>query len=93
MKPISFTEQTVVIAEDQPEYMSLPAYVSPKVHNSMPMPYDEERKIVFCWKLTPWERFKIIFTGKIWHSVLTFDSPLQPQMLELRKPFMRIPDE
>jgi len=41
---------------------------------------------LFCWKLTKWERIKLLFTGKLWHQVLTFNQPLQPQMLSTEKP-------
>jgi hypothetical protein len=75
---IEFPEQTVVIAKDQPEYRPLPAYQ----HS------DPEGTITFCWKLNFRHRLKILFTGKLWHSVLTFNGPLQPQLLLTDKPEM-----
>lgn len=79
MKLIEFPEQTVVIAKDQPEYLPLPAY---RYHN------DPSGRIVCCWKLSWLERLKLLFTGKLWHQVLTFNHPLQPQLLETEKPEM-----
>ena len=35
------------------------------------------------------ERLQILLTGRIWHEVLTFNGPLQPQMLMVEKPEMR----
>lgn len=78
MKLIEFPEQTVVIAKDQPEYMPLPAYQF----------NDAERRIACCWKLSLWERVQLLFTGRIWHQVLTFGGPLQPQLLTVQKPEM-----
>lgn len=79
MKPIEFPEQTVVIAKDQPQYQPLPAHRFAD---------DPEGRIVFCWKLRFRERLIVLFTGKLWHSVLTFNRPLQPQMLSIDKPSM-----
>lgn len=76
MTPISFPQQTVVIAEHQPEYLPLPAYQ----HR------DREGAITCCWQLTWRERLKLLWTGKLWHTVLTFYEPLQPQLLEVDRP-------
>lgn len=77
MKATTFPEQTLVIAENQPEYESLPAHV---------VPGDHFGRVVFCWKLTWRERIKLLLTGKLWHHVLTFHQLLQPQRLEVTKP-------
>ena len=79
MKAISFKEQTIVIGENQDEYLSLPAFQ----HN------DRFGTLTFCWKPTFKERLKIMFGGNIWQSVLTFNSPLQPQRMLGFKPMLR----
>jgi len=79
MKPIEFPEQTVVIAKDQPQYRPLPAH---RVSG------DPEGRATFCWKLSLRERFKLLITGRIWQQVLTFNQPLQPQLLLTEKPAM-----
>jgi len=78
MNPVNFKEQNAVFAENQPEYIPLPAHIK----------NDLEVTIICCWQLSWKERFQILFTGKIWHSVLTFGQPLQPQLLEIDKPKM-----
>ena len=78
MELVEFEEQTVIFAENQPAYLPLPAYQLK----------DIEGTIVFCWKMTIYERFKVLFTGKLWHDVLTFNQPLQPQRLSVNKPVM-----
>lgn len=78
MKPIEFPEQSIVIAKDQPEYLPLPAHQF----------NDAEGRIACCWKLSWLERLKVLFSGLIWHQVLTFNGPLQPQMLTVEKPSM-----
>lgn len=79
MKLVEFPEQTTVFAKNQPEYLPLPAH---KFEG------DPQGRIAFCWRMTWRERFKVLFTGMLWHQVLTFDQPLQPQLLETDKPDM-----
>ena len=76
MNCIEFPEQTVVYAKNQPEYIPLPAH---KFN-------DADGRIAFCWKLTWHERFVVLFTGILWHEVLTFNQPLQPQRMSVDKP-------
>jgi len=79
---IEFPEQTTVIAKDQPEYKPLPAH-----HFG-----DAQGTIACCWRLGFLERVKVLFTGLIWHQVLTFNQPLQPQLLQVEKPAMESED-
>ena len=75
MKIIKFKEQNIVYAENQPEYLPLPAYK----HKSLNV------EVVSCWKLTVWERIKLLFTGRVWVQLLTFGAPLQPQYVTINK--------
>ncbi len=78
MDLIEFPEMTVIYAKDQPQFRPLPA------HQRM----DRTGTITCCWYLTWRERLQLLFTGRIWHSVLTFREPLQPQRLSVDKPHM-----
>lgn len=78
MRLIEFPEQTVVIAKNQPEYNPLPAHQFGTT----------DGRIACCWKLTWRERFAVLFSGVVWHQILTFGSPLQPQLLTVEKPEM-----
>ena len=73
MKAISFKDQTIEIAKDQPEYNTLPAHVG------------DEGAVSTCWALSFWERVRVLFTGKIWHQQLTFRSPYQPTRMSVKK--------
>lgn len=73
MKAIKFKEQNVVYAKDQPEYLPLPAFK------------DEDGKVVFCMGLTFMERVRVLFTGIIWCSLLTFNKPLTPSYHTTKK--------
>lgn len=80
MTPIEFPEQTIIIAKDQPEYIPLPAYQF----------LDPQGTVCFCWQLTWRERIRLLVSGRLWHSVLTFYQPLQPQMLSIDSPITNV---
>lgn len=75
MKPTPFPEQNIVWAEDQPEYLPLPAYT-------------DERYTVSCWALTWRERVQLLFTGRLWLLQLNYGRPLQPQRPSVESPFV-----
>lgn len=81
MNPIEFVEQTVIMGANQPEYSPLPTHLNRN---------DPEGRLTFCWRFTWRERLKLLWTGKLWHQVLTFGSPLQPQLLILEKPYLKL---
>lgn len=83
MRLIEFQEQTCVIAKDQPQYNPLPARRFA----------GKDGRIACCWRLSLWERLTVLFTGVVWHQVLTFNEPLQPQLLTVDKPEMREPED
>ena len=69
MKLIDFPQRTIIIAENQPEYLPLPAHI------------DKQGTVTCCWELSDDEIAEIIKTRKIWHQILTFKNALQPQLL------------
>ncbi len=77
MKPIKFKESNIIFAKDQPEYLPLPAYKNDK------------GDVISLWQLNFFERIKILFTGRMWFHVSTFNKPLQPQLPTLKYPFIR----
>ena len=74
MRLTHFDGQTAIIAENQPEYLPMPAHIS------------SEGVVTCCWRLTWGERFRLLLTGEIWHRILTFNRPLQPQQLRVDRP-------
>jgi len=75
MKPIKFNECNVTYGNNQSEYMPLPAYLE----------NGEKGQVVTCWELTDEEIENIVKTKKIYHSQLTFNSPLQPIFITVNK--------
>jgi len=64
------------IAEHQKQYNKIPAYFY----------RDQEGTILFRWKLSMWERLKLLWTGNLYHWVLTFNQDLQPIRLSVDQP-------
>ncbi len=75
MKPVKFKEHNVVYAENQPEYTPLPAL---KVKS-------ESGEVIACWELSFRERIKLLFTGKLWSCILTFNGALAPSYFTVHK--------
>ena len=75
MRPIEFPEQNIVFAKDQPEYLPLPAF-----RNDSP-----QGEVISCWELSLTERLRILFTGKLWVSLMSFNKPLTPSFFTTKK--------
>lgn len=84
MRAIKFKHQNKVFAEYQKEYFSLPALQLDT----------KEGEVITCWKMSFLERLKVLFTGKVWLVLLTFNKPLTPSNLSLnRKDFYSHTDD
>jgi len=73
MNIIRFKECNSTYAENQPEYLPLPAYKS------------KDGIVVSCWKMEFFERIIALFTGKVYFALMTFNQPLQPQKASVVK--------
>lgn len=69
MKPVNFKGSNCVYAEDQPEYLPLPARK------------DADGMVTCCWGLSWKERFRVFFSGRVFVKALTFNKPLQPLLV------------
>ena len=75
MKPIEFKQQNVIFAKDQAEYQPLPALRITSLKG----------EVISCWGLSFKERIKVLFTGKIWMSLMSFNKPLTPSYLSVNR--------
>jgi hypothetical protein len=75
MRPIPFPEQNRIFAENQPEYQPLPAHIV----------NEPGGRVISCWKLSFRERLKILITGKMWSSLMSFNKPLTPSLFSVDK--------
>lgn len=76
MKPIKFKGYNVIFAKNQEPYLPLPAC---KIK-------DKNGTVVCCWQATLLERIKILFSGKLYLSLLSFDKPLTPNRIHAENP-------
>ena len=79
MKPIAqivpgVDTPVVTFATNQPEYHPLPAWRG------------SDGRVVTRWKVSWSERLRILLTGDLWLSVLTFHRALQPVRLDTECP-------
>ena len=84
MKAVEFKHQNSVFAEDQPEYTALPSL---KIEGS-------EGHVISCWQMSFKERIKVLFTGKVWLDLLSFNKPLTPSFMSVnRKDVYSVPED
>lgn len=69
-----FVLDVTTYAKDQPEHNALPCHRQP------------DGTVTIRWKLSWRERLAVLSGGSIWHTVLTFNEPLQPVKLETSCP-------
>ena len=72
MEIVDFKEKNIVIAKDQPPYLPLPAYRT------------KDGEVTSCWGLNFRERIKLLFTGRIYFTLLTFNQKIQPQRADTK---------
>lgn len=78
MKPTAFEGSNCTFAEDQEDYLALPAHRS------------EEGVVTTCWFLTWRERLRVLMRGRIWFQQMTFGGQLQPQLPAVERPALEL---
>ncbi len=75
MEAVNFPEMNTKYAKHQEEYKTLPAFKA----------QDEEGIVITCWKLTFWERVKLLWKAHLWLNMMTFNKPLTPVYMSVDK--------
>lgn len=78
MQPVEFSEQTHILAKDQPQYTPLPVHID-ETNEATPM--------TFCCELSDEEIAELVATKKLWFTQSTFGKPFQPVRLSTQNPF------
>jgi hypothetical protein len=73
MKPIEFSLMTSKVAENQEEYMTLPAF-------------QDDTYTISCWKLTWSERFRLFLGFPLWVLTMNFGKAVQPIAFDTKCP-------
>jgi len=85
MKAIEFPEVNVRIAENQPEYETLPVHYCPDKETN-----GYFHRATMCFELDEQERKQVAETGQIWHTVLQPQNTLfHPIMMSTTKPDLK----
>lgn len=79
MKPITFPEVNVRVAENQEQYETLPSFVG-EVQSGV-------QGVICCFEVSPEEVKRLSFCRKIWFQALTFGQPLQPFMMTIEEDY------
>lgn len=74
MQPVEFEGCNCVLAKDQPEYVPLPVLR----HGVY---------VISCWQLSWLDRWKLVWTGQLWLSIIAGNQLLQPQRPSVDRPF------
>lgn len=74
MEAVDFKERNVIVGKGQKEYRPLPAF------------YNKQNTcLTFCFELNDAEKAMLAKTGKIWVRQWTFNRPMHPISLSVRK--------
>ncbi len=80
MKIIKFKECNVTYAQRQPEYLPLPSHKT------------KAGIVTSCWGFSLFERLWVALTGRLYLRVLTFNQPLQPMKMLVKRPSFNLKD-
>jgi len=79
MIAVDFSQRTHLIAENQPEYETLPVHIDLE---------DPATPCTMCFELNKEEIDEIVNTGKLYFTQLTFRGPFQPIQMSTQNPFI-----
>jgi len=75
MKPINFKGANTLFAKNQSKYKPLPALTIE----------GKEGYVISCWRLSFKERLKVLFFGRVWLRLMSFNKPLTPSFMSTSK--------
>jgi hypothetical protein len=92
MKAVQFPQQTVILAENQPEYIPLPVYIKYekcKVKNDQGVEevVNVPWEATACFELSPAEIGQVIAGGKLWFTQCIWGQRFQPINMSMINPF------
>lgn len=98
MKAVDFPQRNLMLAEDQPEYETLPVHVERKEFDRQVVTEDPSNPIQYekyiipwsmtaCFELTDEEVEEIVRTRRIYHRQLIMGNAYQPILMSTQNPF------
>jgi len=96
MIAVDFPQRNLMLAENQPEYETLPVFLETKDFIDNSIPYDPLLPIPIkqvpwimtaCFELNKEEIKEILRTGKLWYRQCLFGGKFQPMNISTQNPF------
>lgn len=92
MTAVDFPQRNLMLAEDQPEYETLPVFVNRKWvdvdgENGEITSQEIPWSMTAAFELTDEEIAEIVATRRIWHTQMLYGHPFQPIHMSTRSPF------
>jgi len=97
MIAVDFPQRNLMLAENQPEYETLPVFLEEKDFIDSSRPYDPLLPIPIkqvpwamtaCFQLNKEEIEEIVRTGKLWYRQCLFGGNFQPMNISTQNPFV-----
>ncbi len=92
MKAVTFPQQNMMMAKDQPEFKALPVFRGIIPGSEVTKAYPNTEEVVTCYELTEEELLVVRATGKIWIRQLVGRGLMQPQLPQVESPFTGVPE-
>jgi hypothetical protein len=88
MKPIDFPQRNLMLAEDQPEYETLPVHVDSRTIATEEGPKEIPWSMTVCYELSDEEIAELIATRKLHCRQMLFGHNFQPIFISTKDPFL-----
>jgi hypothetical protein len=88
MTPIDFPQRNLMLAEDQPEYQTLPTFVEHRVIKTDEGPKEIPWSMTCVYQFSDEEIAELIATRKLFYRQSIYGKPFQPIFLSTKDPFV-----
>jgi hypothetical protein len=88
MNPIDFPQRNLMLAEDQPEYQTLPTFVDKREIDTPEGPKEIPWSMTVVYEFTDEEIAEIIATRKLYYRQMLFGHQFQPIFMSPKDPFL-----
>jgi hypothetical protein len=87
MTPIDFPECNLMLAEEQPQYQTLPVFVDSRVVETNDGPKEIPWSMTLCYELSDDDIAELIATRKLHYRQMLYGHQFQPIFLSTKDPF------
>jgi hypothetical protein len=88
MNPIDFPQRNLMLAEDQPEYQTLPVHVERRLVDTKEGPKEILWSMTVVYELSDDEIAELVATKKLHYRQMLFGHQFQPIFISTKDPFV-----